>query len=231
MADKVKAALKRLNESAAEQFAHRIIIWWLPLLYLLISSLFYLRTYDSAQVKITVMQMGGLALLTFWGARLALAGKAAFSKEDLVTLSPFLAYLVIGIVSFLRAPYYMASVDFFLRHAFFMIVALIVIYEFDQAGTDRLTNILIWTAWIAVGYGFMQFVDMQFFPAGVGQGLDPFIWRGAFGQRVFSTYGSASGTSSGGWSFAATSLPKPPGRGKPLSNTTSRPGWSGASDG
>ena len=37
--------------------------------------------------------------------------------------------------------------------------------------------------------------------------------------------------SSGGVSFAATSLPKPPGRGKPWSNTTSRPGLSGASVG
>src|SRR5688572_23195988 len=120
MADKFKAALKKVNENAAEQFAHRIIIWWLPLLYLLISSLFYLRTYDSAQVKITVMQMGGLALLTFWCARLLLAGKTAFSREDLVTLSPFLAYLAVGIFSFLHAPYYMASVDFFLRHFFFM---------------------------------------------------------------------------------------------------------------
>jgi O-antigen ligase/tetratricopeptide (TPR) repeat protein len=190
MADKVKAALRKLNENAAEVFAHRIIIWWLPLLYLLISSLFYLRTYDSAQVKITVMQMGGLALLTFWLARLLLAGKQAFSSEDLVTLSPFLAYLAIGIISFLHAPYLMSSVDFFLRHAFFMIVALIVIYEFDQPASTRLTNILIWTAWIAVGYGFLQVVDMQVFPPGIGKGLDPFIWRGAFGQRVFSTYGN-----------------------------------------
>ena len=42
---------------------------------------------------------------------------------------------------------------------------------------------------------------------------------------------SASGTSSGGWSLVATSLAKPPGRGKPLSNTTSRPGMSGPSVG
>ncbi len=59
----------------AEAFAHRIVVWWLPLLYLLISSAFYLRTYDSAQVKITLMQMGGLALLTMWLSRLAEAGR------------------------------------------------------------------------------------------------------------------------------------------------------------
>ena len=190
MADKIKAALKKLNENAAEMYAHKIIIWWLPILYLLISSLFYLRTYDSAQVKITIMQMGGLALLVLWGARLIEAGKNALSKEDLVTLSPFLAYLLVGILSFIHAPYHMASTDFFLRHFFFMTVALIVIYEFNHAATDRLTNILIWTAWIAVGYGFLQFVDMKLFPAGIGNGIDPFIWRGAFGERIFSTYGN-----------------------------------------
>jgi O-antigen ligase/tetratricopeptide (TPR) repeat protein len=190
MADKIKAALKKLNENAAEMYAHKVIIWWLPILYLLISSLFYLRTYDSAQVKITIMQMGGLALLTLWGVRLLEAGKNALSKDDLVTLSPFLAYLLVGILSFIHAPYHMASTDFFLRHFFFMTVALIVIYEFNLAATDRLTSILIWTAWIAVGYGFLQFVDMKLFPPGIGQGIDPFIWRGAFGERIFSTYGN-----------------------------------------
>src|SRR5437667_8501313 len=105
MADKSgKAGLASTADERAQDFAHKIIIWWLPILYLLISSLFYLRTYDSAQVKITIMQMGGLALLTLWGARLLEAGKSAFSKDDLVTLSPFLAFLLVGILSFVHAP-------------------------------------------------------------------------------------------------------------------------------
>jgi tetratricopeptide (TPR) repeat protein len=41
-----------------------------------------------------------------------------------------------------------------------------------------------------VGYGFWQFIDVTWFPSGVGKGIDPFIWRGAFGVRVFSTYGN-----------------------------------------
>ncbi len=185
--DKV-AALKKSLE--IQSFLHKTIIWWLPLLYFLISSLFYLRTYDSAQVKITIMQMGGLALLTLWLSRLIEAGGAALSREDLVCLSPFLAYLLVGILSFIHAPYRMASVDFFIRHFFFMSVALIVIYEFDAEASERLTKILIWTAWVAVGYGFLQVIDTHFFPPGVGHGIDPFIWRMAFGDRVFSTYGN-----------------------------------------
>ncbi|MDD5629670.1 MAG: O-antigen ligase family protein, partial [Elusimicrobia bacterium] len=174
----------------AELFAHKAIIWWLPLLYCLISSLFYLRTYDSAQVKITVMQMGGAALLAMWAARLLEGGWGVFNKDDLVCLSPFLAYLLVGILSFAHAPYHMASVDFFLRHCFFMTAALIVIYEFDGPAMERLTDILVLTAWIAVGYGFLQFIDITWFPRGPGNGIDPFIWRGAFGDRIFSTYGN-----------------------------------------
>src|SRR6266567_96500 len=95
----------------AEAFAHKAITLWLPVLYFLISSLFFLRTYDSAQVKISMMQMGGVGLLTLWLCRLALAGSHALNKEDLVALSPFLAYLLYGIFSFLHAPYRMASTD------------------------------------------------------------------------------------------------------------------------
>ncbi len=176
--------------AGAEDFAHRALVWWLPILYCLISSLFYLRTYDSAQVKITIMQMGGVVLLALWVARLLEAGRVAFNKADLVCLSPFLAYLLVGILSFWHAPYHMASVDFFLRHFFFMTAALIVIYEFDAEAAERLTKILIVTAWIAVGYGFVQWADTRWFPHGVGLGIDPFVWRGAFGERIFSTYGN-----------------------------------------
>jgi O-antigen ligase/tetratricopeptide (TPR) repeat protein len=181
---------RKASAAAAETLAHKAIIWWLPILYCLISSLFYLRTYDSAQVKITVMQMGGAALLAMWAARLLEGGWGVFNKDDLVCLSPFLAFLLVGILSFAHAPYHMASVDFFLRHLFFMTAALIIIYEFDSRAVERLTDILILTAWIAVGYGFLQWVDRTWFPTGVGNGIDPFIWRGAFGDRIFSTYGN-----------------------------------------
>ena len=184
-----KAAL-RPQRADAEAFAHKAITLWLPILYFLISSLFFLRTYDSAQVKITVMQMGGLGLLTLWLCRLVLAGRAAFGKEDLLALAPFLAYLAVGINSYRVAPYGMASTDFFLRHLFYMIVALIVIYELDEEALGRLFWWLRMAAWVAIGYGTVQFFDTRWFPPGIGKGIDPFVWRGAFGPRVFSTYGN-----------------------------------------
>src|SRR2546422_10333784 len=91
------------------------IFWWLPILYLLISSAFYLRTYDSAQVKITLVQMGGLCLLSLWLCRLIEEGTLAFSRDDLVCLAPFVAYLGYGIFAFIHAPYHWSSTDFFIR--------------------------------------------------------------------------------------------------------------------
>ncbi len=184
------ADYRKDQRADAETYAHSAITAWLPLLYLLISSLFFLRTYDSAQVKISMMQMGGLGLLTMWLARLAVAGKHALNRDDLVCLSPFLACLGYGIFSYIKAPYHMASTDFFLRHVFYWTVALITIYEFDEAAVARLFKVLIWTAWIAIGYGALQFVDNSMFPPGPGKGIDPFVWRGAFSDRVFSTYGN-----------------------------------------
>ena len=189
MADARKGTFKE-TRLGPEIFAHKAITLWLPVLYFLISSLFFLRTYDSAQVKITMMQMGGVGLLTLWLCRLVLAGRRALNKDDLICLAPFLAYLLVGILSFLHAPYRMASMDFFIRQMFYMLVALIVIYELDEAAVHHLFKWLIWTAWVAIGYGTLQFVDTRWFPPGVGKGIDPFIWRGAFGPRVFSTYGN-----------------------------------------
>ncbi|MFH1723133.1 MAG: tetratricopeptide repeat protein [Elusimicrobiota bacterium] len=171
-------------------FAQKALLWWLPILYLLISDSFFLRTYDSAQVKITLVQMGGICMLALWLCRLLDEGKGLFSKTDLVTLAPFMAYFAYSIFSYIHAPYKFSSLDSFLRRIFYMTVPLIVIREFHEKSVQRLTRILIWTTWITVGYGMLQWFDITFFERGVGKGPDPFIWRGAFGLRVFSTFGN-----------------------------------------
>ncbi len=172
-------------------FARKAIWWWLPMLYLLISDTFYLRTYDSAQVKITLLQMGGIGLLGLWVSLLILEGKRAFRKEDFIFLAPFFAYLAYILISFASAPYKGPSVDDFVRYLLYMSVTLIVIREFTAKAIDRLTTVLLVTAYIAIGYGIIQFLDTRFFPPkDMGPGLDPFVWRWAFGPRVFSTYGN-----------------------------------------
>ena len=180
-----------INFAPGVAFARKAIWLWLPIFYLLISDSFYLRTYDSAQVKITLLQMGGFSLVGLWVSLLVLEGRRAFRKEDFVFLAPFLAYLIYVIISFCHAPYKGASVDDLVRYILYMSVSLIVLREFNESAINRLTRVLIVTASIAILYGFVQFLDSRFFPAaGAGPGLDPFIWRQAFATRIFSTYGN-----------------------------------------
>ncbi|HAT73210.1 MAG TPA: hypothetical protein DCS63_10390 [Elusimicrobia bacterium] len=183
--------LDDINLAPGVSFARKAIWWWVPLLYLLISDTFYLRTYDSAQVKITLLQMGGIGLLGLWISLLVMEGRRAFRREDFIFLAPFFAYLLYVVISFLHAPYRGPSVDDFVRYTIYMSVTLIVIREFTSEAIDRLTKVLIVTAYIAVLYGLVQFLDFHYFPPkDQGPGLDPFIWRGAFGRRIFSTYGN-----------------------------------------
>ncbi len=180
-----------INFAPGVSFARKAIWWWLPILYLLISDTFYLRTYDSAQVKITLLQMGGIGMLGLWVSLLILEGRKAFRREDFVFMAPFFAYLLYVLVSFTHVPYKGASVDDFVRYIIYMSVTLIVIREFTSEAVDRLTKILIITAYIAILYGVVQFLDTRFFPPkDQGPGLDPFVWRWAFGLRVFSTFGN-----------------------------------------
>ncbi|OIO01117.1 MAG: hypothetical protein AUJ51_08805 [Elusimicrobia bacterium CG1_02_56_21] len=180
-----------INFAPGVSFIRKAIWWWLPLLYLLVSDTFYLRTYDSAQVKITLLQMGGIGMLGMWVSLLVLEGRRAFRREDFIFLAPFFAYLLYVIISFLSAPYKGPSVDDFVRYTLYMSVTLVIIREFTAEAIDRLTKILLVTAYIAILYGMVQFLDTRFFPPKeLGPGLDPFVWRWAFGPRVFSTYGN-----------------------------------------
>ena len=172
-------------------FLRKAICWWIPLLYLLISDMFYLRTYDSAQVKITLLQMGGFTMLGLWFSLLVLEGKKAFSRADFLMLAPFLAYLACVLLSFIHVPYHGPSVDDLVRYILYMAVPIVVIREFSKKDIDRLTKILLITGSISIIYGLVQFLDTRFFPEkDMGPGLDPFLWRWAFGKRVFSTYGN-----------------------------------------
>ncbi|PKM97084.1 MAG: hypothetical protein CVU79_10090 [Elusimicrobia bacterium HGW-Elusimicrobia-3] len=185
------AAEDGISFAPGVSFARKAIWWWLPMLYLLISDTFYLRTYDSAQVKITLLQMGGFGLLGLWISLLVLEGRRAFRREDFIFMAPFFAYLLYVMVSFVSAPYKGPSVDDFVRYLLYMSVTLIVVREFTAEAIERLTKVLIVTAYIAVLYGMLQFLDTRLSPSkDVGPMLDPFVWRWAFGPRIFSTYGN-----------------------------------------
>src|SRR6266480_7953235 len=112
------------------RFCSRYLSYGLPFLYLMTSIAFYLHTYDSAQVKITVVQMLGTALIGLWYLRLASEGDVPFKKYLPVVL-PLLASLASGLLSFSHAAYRGPSLDECLRRFFYIHFALIAITEIN----------------------------------------------------------------------------------------------------
>ncbi|MHB9155179.1 MAG: O-antigen ligase family protein [Endomicrobiales bacterium] len=172
-------------------FTEKIILVGIPVLYFLISIAFYLRTYDSAQIKITLIQIGGTVLLAAWLVKLLEENAWPFLKENIVIVCALLAFLLSGIVSYLHSPLPLASAQELARRIFYIGIALIVIKEFNSEDKlKRLFNWLIAAAFVATLYGIIQYLDYHFFPPPPESGLDPFIWRGAFSNRIFSTFGN-----------------------------------------
>jgi tetratricopeptide (TPR) repeat protein len=163
----------------------------LPVAYFLIGVSFYLRTYDSAQIKITLTQIGCTAIIVLWLAQLIVEKRWPFRREDLPVLAPFLAFLASGVLSFAQSSFLAGSFDEFLRRVLYSFMGIIVIVEFRS--WDRHRRLLRWLLaafGVCVFYGIVQFFDTRLFPPGQGIGLDPFVWRHAFGARPFSTFGN-----------------------------------------
>lgn len=161
----------------------------LPFLYLLTSISFYLHTYDSAQVKITIVQMLGSFLMGLWYTKLV-CDQGRSLRGNIAVAAPLLAALASGVLSFSHTAYQGPSLDEFLRRVFYIHFALIALTEINtQERFRRMIKFLLIATALATVYGFVQFIDGKFFGGQPG-GVDPFIWRGAFGGRVFSTFGN-----------------------------------------
>jgi len=168
----------------------RLLAYGLPVLLFLVTTSFYLKTYDSAQIKITFTQIGAIALLTVWLVKMLADGKLPFTKADLVYVAPFLAFLASGIIAWLHSPFQAWSLEETMRRIFYMTIALVAIAEIRSS--ERRTRVWRWlmaAALVAIGYGVIQYLDSRFFPQNQ-PGIDPFIWRQAFSKRVFSTFGN-----------------------------------------
>lgn len=168
----------------------RLLAYGVPLFYFLVAISFYLKTYDSAQVKITFTQIGGTMLICTWLTKILLEGRWPFSKRDVVYVAPFLAFLASGLIAYAHSPFKGWAFEETFRRVIYAGIAMITLAEFrSDERMARLWRWLIWAAVISVGYGVIQYIDSRYFPS-PGKGIDPFIWRQAFGPRIFSTFGN-----------------------------------------
>ncbi|AKL97949.1 O-antigen ligase family protein [Endomicrobium proavitum] len=169
----------------------KVILYGLPILYFLIAVSFYLKTYDSAQIKITLLQMGGLFLIMNWLILKIEENDFSFFKDNLIYLLPILLFLASGLLSYAISPFKLTSFNEFTRRFIYCFLAIIVITEFDDENKLlRIKNWLIFAAYVACVYGVIQLLDYWLFPVPARSGLDPFLWRQAFGYRVMSTFGN-----------------------------------------
>lgn len=171
------------------------LAWGVPLLYFLIASSFYLRTYDSAQIKITLWQMGGTYLIALWYFKLfdeGLSRLKCILPLVLPLALPLVLFLGSGILSFLHAPYPKPSLDDLIRRILYIHMALLVLTEWNTSRHfSLLFRWLLAAGYCSTVYGLLQFIDTRIFSSGPTEaGIDPFIWHGAFGSNVFSTFGN-----------------------------------------
>ncbi len=168
----------------------KVLAYALPLFFFLVANSFYLKTYDSAQIKITFTQIGGTMLAFVWLTKILIEGRWPFTKKDLIYVAPFIAFLCSGLISYIHTPFKGWALEETLRRVVYMFLALITIAELKS--TERMARLWRWlmaAAWLAVGYGVLQYIDSRFYTL-PSPGIDPFIWRQAFGARVFSTFGN-----------------------------------------
>lgn len=141
---------------------------------------FYLLTYDSCEIKITILQVGGAIILATWLFQAMRDGK--LNKQRLSWDLPVLLYLLWGTIVFLKTPYKdsISVVDEFIRLVYYSGIYLAVSDYFSQDRKMKATaNFLLATVTCAILYGFMQYFK-----------IDPFDWSGAFSARAFSTFGN-----------------------------------------
>lgn len=173
---------KTFGKNAFERFAHAALIHGTGILTLLVSVCFFAATYDSAQVKLTLLHMGGVLLLALWAA-LNIARKTnPFTRERLLFLLPVFAYLGWNTLAFLFFPYKMEAAEEFARFWLYGGLTLMAATEFSAGDVRTIVKYIVAAAWVSVLYGAVQVLD-GFFP-----GIDPMPWRGFFTKRIFSTH-------------------------------------------
>ena len=149
---------------------------------LLVSVSFFTGTYDSAHVKLTLLQAGGVLLLALWAALILTERKNPFTRRNLPWLLPLLIYMAWQTLSFGFFSYKLEAAEEFLRLWLYAGMIGLIACEFTAKNIQTLTKWLLAAAWISFAYGALQIVNIWV------PGADLLPWHGFFGKRVFSTH-------------------------------------------
>ena len=181
-AKKISTPTKKAPTSPLGAFIRKclpVVTGWLCLL---VSISFFTGTYDTAQVKLTLLHAGAIVLLGLWAALKIAEWKSPFTRQNFPFLFPVFAYLGWNIISFICGPFHLESAEEFIRLLMYGGIMLLIATEFTQKDIRTLTKFIIIAAWISFAYGALQIVD------GFWPGADFLPWRGFFTRRIFSTH-------------------------------------------
>lgn len=165
------------TEVISEPLGWRTLLkWTLYFLAIVLPLAFYLRTYDSAMVKISVLQLGTLAAAAVWIIGGIGEGRFEIPWRAVPFTLPAALLFSWNALRFAFSEYRLASLQGFLLQEIFLLTFILTVLLFSRADMRRAV-LMVLGAWaVTVLYGMLQYL-----------GMDPFIWRGAFGDRVFST--------------------------------------------
>jgi tetratricopeptide (TPR) repeat protein len=164
-------------------FFEKIIEYFLPVVCFLLPIAFYLRTYDSCQIKITIVQIGGVFFFAIWLLKTLERQNSVkvfkeFYKNKL--LIPVIFFLLSGVLSYILSPFEGSSGEEIVKRLLYIATFFVVVFEFDSL--KKIERFIFWILlanFITSLYGIIQYLE-----------LDPFAWKGAFGGRIFSTFGN-----------------------------------------
>ncbi len=159
---------------------------------------FYLVTYDSCMIKITILQIGGALILASWLFRALAEGR--LNKQRLLWDLPVVLYFSWSIFSYLQSPYkFSSTVDDLIRLVYYVGIYLAASDFFSQDGKIKtIANLLLATVAVAIIYGFLQFTGLEYsflslreiFSAGLAQNLSLGHIEEVFVSLIHLTFGN-----------------------------------------
>lgn len=140
---------------------------------------FYLRTFDSVAVKYAILQIGVLAVLASWAAGSLLEERFEIPATAFPFLLPAAGLFAWNAARFLAAPYKTAAFPGFLTQELFLLSFMLPLLALGEKYLRALVVAAAGGWAVAALYGLAQYL-----------GLDPFVWKGAWGDNIFSTAGN-----------------------------------------
>ncbi|MBN2406209.1 MAG: tetratricopeptide repeat protein [Elusimicrobia bacterium] len=163
------------------EYIEKYLKYVIPLLISTIAVHFFLKTYDSAQIKITLLEVGGPIVLITWIIKRIDEGSFTLHKSRRYVILPALLYILSAVISFYFSVFKLETFEpGLIRRFSYLGVFIVIIYEFNcRNDFRRILNWALASCFFVVIYGFIQYF-----------GLDWHIWKGAFKERIFSTFGN-----------------------------------------